>query len=292
MARRTATKQTRVEAAPVPSRAGGQGTWQERRAWLRGRLPAAASASFGADEIAAHFAGMPARYWQHVSEADLGWGLETIHGFLKVVATSNLPATRPIVNWRHEAASARTRVVLCTWDRHGLLAKAAAAFSAVRLNIVEAEAFTRADNIVLDRFSVFDLDSGGPAGDSRLKEMFFLLEGALSEPPRFASVWMCSRHKYLVPAGQPPPRIRFDNRAFETGTLVHVEAADRLGLLYDVLQTLADQGLSVIEARIGTEGQVARESVVVKDAQGQKVLDPDRQQELRRRLEAALTLAQ
>lgn len=290
MAKPASPKQIHAHAAPAPPGTGGQGAWQERRDWLRGRLPAATSASFGADEVAAHFGGMSPRYWQHVSEADLRWGLETIHGFLKVVAASNLPATRPVVNWRHDAASARTLVMLCTWDRHGLLAKAAAAFSAARLNIVEAEAFTRADNIVLDVFSVVDLGSGGPADDSRLKEMVFLLDGALSEPPRFASVWMCSRHKYLLPAGQPPPRIRFDNRAYQTRTLLHIEAADRLGLLYDILQTLADQGLTVTEAHIQTEGKTAHDLVLVKDAKGRKVLDPGRQQELRRRLEAALTM--
>lgn len=39
--------------------------------------------------------------------------------------------------------------MLCTWDRHSLAAKAAAALSAVGLKIVQADICTRADHIVL-----------------------------------------------------------------------------------------------------------------------------------------------
>src|SRR5208282_3386548 len=98
---------------------------------------------------------------------------------LKLMASPNVPATTPYIEARQDAGGARTRVMLCTWDRRGLLAKAAEAFSALRLSILEAEAFARSDNIVLDVFSVVDLDSGGPATAARLKEAFFLVEGAL-----------------------------------------------------------------------------------------------------------------
>jgi [protein-PII] uridylyltransferase len=282
------SEQISGETSPTGPESGPRRSWQERRDWLRARLQVQAPEGIDAEEMQAHFSGMPVRYWEQVSKTDLLWGLGTVHGFLKVVAASNAPATKPFVDWRQLPELGRTRVILCTWDRHGLLAKAAASFSAVRLNILEAAAFTRADNIVLDVFSVVDVDSGGLAGEARLREMFFLLEGALSEPPRFASLWMCSRHKYLVPAGQSPPRIVFDNDSSPTGTLVHIEASDRLGLLYDILQTLADAGLDITEAHIRTEDNIARDIVEVRDASGQKVLADDRLEQLRLKLNTAL----
>lgn len=42
-------------------------------------------------------------------------------------------------------------------------------------------------------------------------------------------------------------------------TLVRVEAPDRLGLLYDILQTISDRGLNFTQARIETERRLARD---------------------------------
>ncbi len=264
--------------------------WPERRDWFRARLQQEPPSGLGADELEVHFAAMPPRYWEHVSESDLRWGLATVHGFLQTVAAPNTPSTKPFVDWREMPQSICARVMLCTWDRHGLLAKAAAAFSAVRLNILEAEVFTRADNVVLDLFSVAEPDGHSRVNPTRLQEMTFLLEGALREPPRFASIWACNRHKFLSPPARVAPRISFDNDSAADATIVRVEAADRLGLLYDILRAIADDGLNVTYARIETEDEMADDLIHVTDARGQKLVDPHRLVEFRRRFEAALSL--
>jgi len=181
--------------------------------------------------------------------------------------------------------------MLCTWDRHGLLAKAVAALSAVRLNILQADVFTRADNVVLDEFSITDAEGRSAVRPAQLEEMTFLLEGALSEPPRFASIWACSRHKFLAAPSLFAPRIICDNETSPDSTLVHIEAADRLGLLYDILQAIADAGLNIKQASIETEGNLARDTVHVTDERGQKLLDKGWLESLRARLEAALTVS-
>lgn len=267
-------------------------SWQERRDWFQSRLRAEPPPDLAPDEVKAHFSSMPAHYWEQLDEADLRWGLTAIHEFLKLVTSGGAPATKPYMASRQEQPTGRTRVMLCTWDRQGLLAKAAAAFSELHLNILAAEAFTRADDLVLDVFTVVDLDSGGAASPERLKEAHFLLEGALSEPPRFASIWMCSRHKYVVQPGLPAPQIRFDNDSSESCTLVHIEAADRLGLLYDILHTLSEAGLNITEAHIDTAEALARDVVYVRDPKGQKVVSADQLQDLHTKLTQALTIGE
>ncbi len=269
----------------------GVSSWCERRENLRAQLQRAALAGISSEEIDGHFSAMPAHYWERVGPADLLWGIQSVHGFLKLVTTPNLPSTTPFVDWRQEPAGTGTRIMICTWDRHGLLAKAAAAFSAVRLNIVHADVFTRTDNVVLDTFTVVDSDRGGPGNRSRLEEMSFLLEGALSEPPRFASVWACSRHKFLASPGHFPPRIQFDNDSSPLSTIVRIEAPDRLGLLYDILQTLADSGLSVTQAIIETTHELAHDLIHVTKTHGQKVVDPEELGNLRQRLAAAISIS-
>ena len=54
----------------------------------------------------------------------------------------------------------------------------------VRLNILQADVFTRADNIVLDEFAVRHADGRSIARQVQLEEMTFLLEGALSDTQR------------------------------------------------------------------------------------------------------------
>ena len=264
-------------------------SWQERRDTFHARLRQKPLAGIGVDEVDAHFARMPAHYWEHVAEEDLVWGLETIHGFFSLLATPKVDATKPFVNWRPLPGSPQAQILLCTWDRHGLLAKAAAALSAVRLNILHADVFTRTDNVALDLFRITGADGSGSVTGEQMEQMSALLEGALSEPPRFASFWACSRHKYLAEPAATTPRIAFDNRTSPIHTLVRVEASDRLGLLYDILQTLADSGLDITEAQIQTDGDLARDTIHVKDTHGEKVLDPRRLEALRLQLESSLT---
>jgi [protein-PII] uridylyltransferase len=279
-----------AEPSSAVSKPGIDSVWQERRDAFRAQLGRRTPPGIGIDEVAAHFAAMPAHYWERVNPEDLVWGLEAIHGFFKMMATSNVPATAPFVEWRPGVNRGQTRIMLCTWDRHGLLAKAAAALSAVRLSILEADVFTRADNVVLDVFSVTDSDGHGAASPTRLEEMRFLVEGALSEPPRFASVWACSRHKYLAEVAQAPLHILFDNDSSPTSTLVHVAASDRLGLLYDILQTLADSGLNITQAQIKTDDGMAHDVFEVADAHGRKLSDPLRLEALRQNIERALVV--
>ena len=265
---------------------------QELQNWLRARLRKHPLSDIGEDEMEVHFAGMPWHYWERVNQSDLVWGLETIHGFLQIVATPNVPATAPFLSWRHDPSSGWTRVMLCTWDRPSLLAKCAACFSAVKLNISQAEVFNRADNLALDVFRVREQGSHSPASPARLRELAFLLDGALSEPPRFASVWACSRHKFLASPPRIGHRIRFDNDSAADSTVLRVEASDRLGLLYDIVQALADNGVNITQAHIQTDDDVARDTLQLTDSEGRKILDPAQLERLRRCLEDALAVIQ
>jgi [protein-PII] uridylyltransferase len=233
-------------------------------------------AEIDAEEIDAHFSGMPLRYWERTSQPELAWGLEIIHQFLCVVAQPNSPAIAPVLDWKPAPDGRSTRVILCTWDRHGLLAKAAAAFSTVRINVLQAEVFTRSDGIVLDVFRVCEADHTPVVDRARMQKTLFLLEGALCDPPRFASFWACSGHRLVAVGATPPPVITFDNTSAPEHTLLRIEAADRLGLLSDILGALADCSLNIDHALIDTHDDLVQDVFYLRDRHGAKIFDDAR----------------
>jgi [protein-PII] uridylyltransferase len=261
---------------------------ERRREWLYYHLGFAALAGITADEIEAHFKGMPARYWDTATETEILWGLRTIHRFLHELASPESSGTAPVLDTRHFPEEGVTELMLCTWDRHGLLAKVAGALSALGINILQADVYTRADAIVLDVFRVCEREGSHINSTSRLEEIRFLIEGALSEPPRFASLWACSRHKHLshVPGGAPT--IRFDITSSFESTVVIVEAADRLGLLHDILAGLTEAAVNVCHAVINTRSGMAHDSFYLTTKDGEKITDPTALEAIRCRIAASI----
>jgi [protein-PII] uridylyltransferase len=262
--------------------------WERRRELLSDRLKTHPLTGLTPEELHAHFQGMPARYWERVSEGELVWGLEIIHDFFKSLSAPDSVGNVPVVQWRAVPEQGFTKVMLCTWDRHGLLAKVASAFSAVRINIIQADVYTRADSLVLDVFRVRETEPSHVRDATRLSEMVFILDGALSQSPSFASYWACTRHKFLALPAATPPFLRFDNEGSSDCTILRMEAPDRLGLLADILQALADSGLNIAQAFIDTDDDLAHDVFHFTDIAGLKILDPAHLRFIRRRLLEAI----
>jgi len=254
---------------------------ERKREWFAHCLESLQDAELTQEEIDAHLNGMPVRYWDSVDQVELIWGVETIHKFLREVARPDSPATMPIIDVRHRANNGATQLMLCTWDRQGLLAKVAGCLSAMRINILQADVYTRADGVVLDTFRICEPEGSPVSNASRLQELGFLIDGALSEPPRFASLWACSRHKFLSAASMGPPFVSFDNISWPDASVLTVEAPDRLGLLYDILAALTDLRVNICHAVIDTDDDLARDIFYLVDQDGQKIADASAQQTIR-----------
>ena len=73
-----------------------------------------------------------------------------------------------------------------------------------------------------------------------------------------------------------PPRVTFDTESSDTCAVFDVFAADAPGLLFALARTLADLGLPVRLAKIGTHLDQVVDVFYVTDAEGEKLTDPDR----------------
>ena len=199
------------------------------------------------EELQAHFATLPARYFQIHPAKEILADLVLAHRFMRLQISDEENPLAPVVNWHNEPDRGYNAVKVCTWDRAGLFRKIAGSLSAAGLNILSAQIFTRTDGIVLDTFFVADAITGNLAGPDQRDRFESVLHKALTgeevDFPALIGRQKITRPLYQAYTGeQIPTQIHFDNDASETRTahrdrdrrphrpaLHHLADADRAG---------------------------------------------------------------
>ena len=241
------------------------------------------------EELQAHFATLPPRYFQVHPALEILADLILAHRFMRLQVSEAENPLAPVVNWHNEPDRGYNVVKVCTWDRAGLFRKIAGSFSAAGLNILSAQIFTRSDDIVLDTFFVNDAITGHLAGLDQRDRFESVLDKALTgeevDFPALIGRQKITRPLYQAYTGeQMPTQIRLDNEASDTRTVIEIETEDRLGLLYTISQALTDLALDISAAKICTERGAAIDSFYVRELNGGKVLEPDRHRAIESRL--------
>ena len=152
---------------------------------------------------------------------------------------------------------------------------------------------SRSMEIVLDTFFVNDAKTGNLAGPEQRDKFEAILNKALTgEEVDFQSLiakQKITRPLYHAYTGERiATQVRFDNEASETRTLIEIENEDRIGLLYMISQTLSELDLDISAAKISTEKGAAIDSFYVREMDGTKVLAPERQRAIERKLRHAI----
>jgi [protein-PII] uridylyltransferase len=150
------------------------------------------------------------------------------------------------------------RLTLLTRDRPALFASVAGAISSFGLSILKAEAFSNAQGIVVDTFTFSDphrsLELNPPEVDRLRGIVRKVVEGKLD-----VAQLLKARPKPLLPSrgAKFEPRVRLDNTASESATLIEIVAEDRAGLLYDLARTISAAGCNIEVVLIDTEAHRA-----------------------------------
>jgi [protein-PII] uridylyltransferase len=223
----------------------------------------------------------------------VGSDLELTHRFMHRQILEDDRLLSPAIAWQDEPDRGYNLVKICTWDRAGLFSKIAGSFSAVGLNILSAQIFTRSDGVVLDKFFVNDVKTGNLAPRERQDKFTELLGKVLNEEGIDLSALIAreinNQPAYQAYAGEHmATQIYFDNGASDTRTLVEIETEDRLGLLYVISQTFTELALDIAAARIVTERGAAIDTFYVHELGGGKVVSAERQLVIENRLRDAI----
>ncbi|MEK7780959.1 MAG: [protein-PII] uridylyltransferase, partial [Verrucomicrobiota bacterium] len=266
---------------------------EKQRGILMEEVRALLPTMFSTEELVAHFEALPPRYFQIHSAREIHDDLLLTHRFMRLQITEEDKPLAPVVNLHNEPDRGYSVVRVCTWDRAGLFAKMAGSLSAVGLTILSAQIFTRQDGIALDTFFVTDAFTGKLATAEQRDEFEKLLAKVLAEEPidlhKLIAAQKISRPVYQAYTGeQIPTQIVFDNEMSDARTFIEIETEDRIGLLYTIASTLADLEVDISTARILTEKGAAIDSLYIREVDGGKILAPERQKAIQRRLLHAL----
>ncbi|MBI3881366.1 MAG: [protein-PII] uridylyltransferase [Verrucomicrobia bacterium] len=248
--------------------------------------------TFQAEELDAHFHGLPPRYFAVHTAPEIAADLSRSHLFMHHQITEEDKSLVPVVTWHNEPDRGYALVHLCTWDRAGLFSKIAGSLTAAGLNILSADIFSRTDGIILDTFSVVDAHTGTVPERAERERFEKIVSAALTGEADLGE--LIARRKSAAPLYQAmdleriPTSIRFDNATSEANTIIDLETEDRVGLLYGVSVALAELGVDIVLAKISTEKGAAVDTFYVTEEEGGKIVAHERLHHIQARLRSAL----
>jgi [protein-PII] uridylyltransferase len=246
--------------------------------------------TFSNEEIVAHFSTLPPRYFQINDAREILRDISQVHRFFHVqVSDKEDNALVPIFSWHNEPDRGYTSVHICTWDRERLFSSMTGCLTAAGMNILGAEILTRSDGVVLDNFFVSDARTGLMATREE-REKFEALLGKILTGATVDLPLLISRQKRApaiyksIEGERIPVSVRLGSETSENRMIIDIEAEDRVGLLYDICQTLTELSLDVSLAKILTEKGAAIDTFYVTEHSGITQIEPEE----RVRIETAL----
>jgi [protein-PII] uridylyltransferase len=235
----------------------------EVREFLRG-LPLALDRAF-ADFVL----GFPRKYLAGTPRAEIvkHWGLAASLG------------TRPVISSLSRDGGL-WKLSLIARDRKFLFSRIAGALSSSGMDIVAAEAFANAGEVVLDTFRFADPGRRFEVDEERRRFQGFLEDVVVGKVP--LEPLLHPRLAALPPAPGETLDVRMDDESHPTATRLRLDCRDRFGLLYLVSRAISEAGFDIEMASVQTPGQRVHDEFYL--TRGKRRLDAGEQQELARRL--------
>ena len=286
----------------VDIRAVGPGTWNSWKRQLLGDLYEAAEerlrlghAQHGRSsrvaakkERVAALLGKQARLAESVGEqlSDSYWIAEPDDIVaLNLVQLDEAKGAQLHVACEYYPARGATLVTVIAADHPGLFYRIAGGIHLAGGNIIDARIHTARNGVAVDNFLVQD-PLGRPFMEaSQLARIKTMIGDALANRvklvPRLAARPLARPRSEAFTVR---PRVSFDNKASNRFTVVEVNARDRPALLNRLARALFEERLIVHSAHIATYGERAADTFYVTDVLGEKLEEPNRQQQVEAKL--------
>jgi len=195
------------------------------------------------------------------------------------------------ISMHHTHHHAFTELTIITPDRPYALSDFCGILTAHDANIIDANIFTRADGIIIDKFRVVDVISGTHLTDekciaikkkldelagNKLKNIEHLIERQRKKWKRKAAKNKIKDH---------PVNVSFDTTPHHT--IIDVYGPDVIGMLFVITRTLSGLGLNIHFAKIATRVDGIVDSFYVLTEKGERIPE-NRYDDIREKIEHAL----
>jgi [protein-PII] uridylyltransferase len=181
-----------------------------------------------------------------------------------------------------------SELLLCTSDRHGLLSLVTGVLAGHGIDVLRARIESTQDGWAMDAFDV-RVAHGPRLGRQRWRrarwDLIRVLSGEMTVDGLIAR--RAQGTSLPRPAPKVSTKVSTDNTASRRYTVVDVRAEDRIGLLYAITQTLADEDTDIALAKVATEANRAVDSFYI-TRKGAKLEDPSELAKLIRAVERAV----
>ena len=263
-----------------------------RREDLRKEVADKMPAGF-AEEVEAHFFGMPERYLAFKEPTEIIRHLRLFRRFFEQGINTNGSHLLPLIEWIDHPEAGHAEVMVCGWDRDRLLERIAAAFLEAGINVLGADIYTRADHLALDIFRVSN-HRNEPLPRARARAAFEeKLQTLLQATGSKSTPEPSGKHHHTQAQDEElPVRVFINNSVHPTCTILEVQAPDRIGLLYHLVRAISHGGIKVEAARIATEQKAALDVFYLRESGGEKLLAAPMLARLERRIRAAASMAE
>ena len=177
-----------------------------------------------------------------------------------------------------------TKMIFVMEDHPGIFSRLAGALAIASANVIDAKTFTTKDGIA--NFIFWIQDNIGKTYDERKTEKLLdTVKKSLAGKIITKSILekqdkIKDREKYF----EVPTKISFDNKGSHKQTIIEVDTRDRLGLLYDITNTLFRNQITIRSAVIATYGEQAVDTFYVNDLFGQKIISSQKLEKLKKEL--------
>ena len=178
----------------------------------------------------------------------------------------------------HNEEQSFTEVTISTLDIPGLFSDIAGVMAANGVNILGAQIFTQNNGIAVD---ILQVGREGQIYDDERKwktikeDLIWFLEGRGLVGDlirkRENSILDLSR---IVPTAML--RVEIDNEISQEYTVIDISAKDKVGLLYQITNSLKEIGLNIGVSKITTKGDYAGDTFYVQDIFGLKITQPEK----------------
>jgi [protein-PII] uridylyltransferase len=218
-------------------------------------------------------------YWQ-------GLNTETQAVFARLL--KDLGADEIRIDLHPDSDRDATRACFALADHPGIFSRLAGALALAGANVVDARTYTSKDGYATAVFWIQDAE-GAPYEEARLPRLRQTIEKTLKgEVVAREALKSKEKIKRREQEFQFPTSITFDNEGSDIYTIIEVDTRDRLGLLYDLTRTLANNNIYIASAVIATYGAQVVDSFYVKDMFGLKLYGKAKREALEKKLRAAI----